>query len=161
FDEPAQAASFFDWVEVGALKVFDQAEHELLVIAGVAAYDRGYRVETGEPRRAPPALAGDELVTVGQPPHEKRLQHAVKPDRLRALVRAAGRGPPAASRRRREREHHRPPRGRPTRGWPLRQIASAARRRSPPPDGGPRRPPRAPTADDGALRARSTPPGWV
>src|SRR5437879_5353645 len=83
----AQPASRrIDCVEVGALKVFDQAEHELLVIARVAAHDRGHRVESGEPRRAPSPFTGDQLVAVGQAPHEKGLEDAVEADGLRELA---------------------------------------------------------------------------
>jgi len=69
-DQPAQAARLFDRVEVGALQVFDEAEHELSIVAGVAAHHRRHRLKTGEPRGAPPALAGDQLISVRQGSHE-------------------------------------------------------------------------------------------
>src|SRR5438552_5546311 len=79
-DEPAQAASFLDRIEVGALQVLDQAEDELLVVSRFSADHRRHTLEAGEPRRAPPSLARDQLITVGEAPDEKRLQHAVETD---------------------------------------------------------------------------------
>src|SRR5438477_9703237 len=75
-----EATRFLDGVEVGALQVFDQPEHELGIVAGVAAYDGGYRLQAGEPGRAPPAFACDELVTVTDSPHEQRLEDTVEPN---------------------------------------------------------------------------------
>src|SRR5439155_16372693 len=37
FDQASQAACLLDRIEVGALQVFDQAEHQLLVVTGVTA----------------------------------------------------------------------------------------------------------------------------
>src|SRR5450756_2792001 len=85
-----QAARLFNGVEVGALQVLDESEHELLVVAGVAAHDRGDRGQAREPRGAPPALAGDELEAVGQLSHEQRLEHAVKSDRFGELAQRFG-----------------------------------------------------------------------
>jgi hypothetical protein len=80
--EPFEAAGFFDGIEVRALKVLDQAQHELRIAAGVMAHNSGYRLEAGKPCRTPSPLAGDELVAVDRPENEERLQHAVLPDRL-------------------------------------------------------------------------------
>jgi len=79
-DEPAQAASFFDGVEVGALQVLDQAQDELLVVPCFSAYHRRHGLEAGKPRRPPASLSRDQLVAVGESPHEQRLQDAVEPD---------------------------------------------------------------------------------
>ncbi len=80
FGQAAKAARFFYGVEVGALQVLDESEHELLVVAGVAAHDGGHGGQTGKPGCAPPAFTGDQLVAVGQLSHEERLKHAVQPD---------------------------------------------------------------------------------
>src|SRR6266568_1783993 len=79
-DEPAQATSFLDRVQVGALQVLDQAQDELLVISGLGADNRRHGLEAGEPRRTPASLARDQLVTVGESPDEQRLQDTVEPD---------------------------------------------------------------------------------
>src|SRR5260370_8659179 len=80
--EPFEAARFFDGVEVCALKVLDQAQHELRIVAGVMAHNSGYRLKAGKPCRTPSPLAGDELLPVDGPENEERLQHPVLPDPL-------------------------------------------------------------------------------
>src|SRR3989441_7901007 len=92
-DQPAQSARLFHRVEVGALQVFDETEHQLPIVAGVAAHHRGHRLETGEPRGTPPALAGDQLISVGQWPDEQRLEDAVQANRLRQLAERLRGGP--------------------------------------------------------------------
>src|SRR5437764_12979890 len=77
FNEAAQTASLFDRVEVGALQVLDKAEHELRVIACVAAYNRGDGGEPREPRGSPPPFARDALIPVRDRPHEHRLQDSM------------------------------------------------------------------------------------
>src|SRR5262245_22205075 len=89
-DEASQPAGLLDRVEVGALQVLDEAEHKLLVVARLAADDRRHGVKTREPRRAPAALAGDELVAIGQPAYEQRLEHAVQSDRFGELAQRFG-----------------------------------------------------------------------
>ena len=86
FNEAAQPASLLDRVEIGALQVLDKAEHELRVIACVAAYNRGHGGEPREPRGSPPAFAGDELVPVRERPHEQRLQDSMLAYRLGQLA---------------------------------------------------------------------------
>jgi hypothetical protein len=86
FDQPAQTVRFFDGVEVGALQVFDEAEHELFIVPSVAAHDRGHSGETCEARGSPTALTRDELITVGVFADEQRLQDAVQPDGFRELA---------------------------------------------------------------------------
>src|SRR6202171_5644847 len=90
FGQAAQAPRLFDWIEVGTLQVFDQAEDELFVVACVAANDCRHRVEAGEFCRAPPALTGDQLVAVVQPADEQRLEHPVQADRFGELTKGLG-----------------------------------------------------------------------
>ena len=86
FDEPVQTARLLNGIEVGALQVLDEAEHELLVAAGFGADDRRHAGEAGHARGAPAAFAGDELVALEVPADEQRLQHAVLTNRLRELA---------------------------------------------------------------------------
>ncbi len=69
-----------DGIEVRALQVFDQTEHELLIASGLAAHDSRHGVEPRQARRSPAAFAGDQLVSVGQAADEQWLQHAVHAD---------------------------------------------------------------------------------
>src|SRR3979411_1406431 len=84
--QSTRAARLFDWIEIRALQVFDQTEHELLVVPGGGAYGGGDCRQPGEPGCPPPSLTGDELVAVGQLSHEQRLEDAVKPDGIRQLA---------------------------------------------------------------------------
>ena len=90
FDQASQAACLLDRIEVGALQVFDEAKHQLLVVAGVTAHDRGHLVEPGQARGTPAAFAGDELEPIRELAHEQRLQHPVQPDRLGELAERLG-----------------------------------------------------------------------
>ena len=90
FDEAPQPARLLDGVEVGALQVLDQAEDQLLVVAGVAAHDGGHGPQPGQTRGAPPALAGDQLISVAQGSHQQGLQHAVHADGFRQLAKRLG-----------------------------------------------------------------------
>src|SRR5690349_1538034 len=90
FDQPAQAACFFDGIEVGALQVLDEAEHQLLVAARFRPDHGGDRIEAGEPRRAPASLAGDQFEAVRELAYEQRLKDSVKTDRLRQLTERLG-----------------------------------------------------------------------
>src|SRR5205809_1463905 len=47
--QASQAARLLDGIEVRALEVFDEAEDQLLVVARLAAYDRGHLAETRKP----------------------------------------------------------------------------------------------------------------
>ena len=89
-DERGARARLLDGVEVLAGHVLDERGLERLgVVAG--AHDGGDRLELGEPRRAPAALAGHQLVrAAGDRPHEHGLQHA-------ALAQRAGERSSAAS----------------------------------------------------------------
>src|SRR5437868_15109192 len=89
-DEAPQSARFFDRVEVGALQVLDEPQHELLVVPRFGADNRRHRVEPGQPGSAPAALARDQLVTVGKAPDEQRLQNTVKADGFRELTQRLG-----------------------------------------------------------------------
>ncbi len=60
-DQLAIARRLFDGVEVGALHVLDDGELEDLLVVELAHDDR-HRVQPGLLRRAPAALAGDDLV---------------------------------------------------------------------------------------------------
>jgi hypothetical protein len=55
-----------------------------------SAHHGGHGLQAGEPRRAPAPLAGDQLITVRQGPHEQRLQHAVESNRFRELTERFG-----------------------------------------------------------------------
>ena len=50
------------------------------------SHDDRHATETGVLRRAPAAFAGDDLVGLADAPHDDRLDHAVRPDRLRELL---------------------------------------------------------------------------
>ena len=89
-DQAAKAACLFDRVEVGALQVFDQAEHQLLVVARVTADDGGDRLQAGQPCGSPSALARDQLIAIRERPDEQRLQHTMEPDRFGQLAKRLG-----------------------------------------------------------------------
>src|SRR6266513_2359059 len=73
FGEPLQTARLLDGIEVGALQVLDEAEHELLIAARVGADHGRHAGEASHARGPPPALAGDELVAVEMPADEQWL----------------------------------------------------------------------------------------
>src|SRR6516225_4967690 len=90
FDELSQTAGLLDGIQVGALKVFDQAEHQLFVAARVAAHDRRYSIKACDTCRAPAPLARDQLVAVREPSHQQRLKYSMQPDRLGELTQGLG-----------------------------------------------------------------------
>ena len=89
-DQSPKAARLLDRVEVCSLQVFDETEHELLVVARIAADDGGHAAQSGKTGRAPAALTGDELVAVGEWAYQQRLQDSVQPDRLGELAERFG-----------------------------------------------------------------------
>src|SRR5256885_9789042 len=84
-DQASQAPRLLDRIEVRPLEVFDEAEDQLLVVARLAAHDRGHLPQTCKARGTPTPLAGDELESVCELAHQDGLEHAVQPDRFAAL----------------------------------------------------------------------------
>jgi hypothetical protein len=78
--EAGEATGFFYGVQISALQVLDKAEDELFVVAGVAPHDGGHGREARQARGSPPALSGDELVAVCEPPHEQWLKDPMQAD---------------------------------------------------------------------------------
>jgi hypothetical protein len=78
--EPAEAAGFFDGVEVSALQVLDEAQDELFVVAGIAAHHCGHGCEAGQARGSPPALSRDELIAVSEPADQQWLEDPMQAD---------------------------------------------------------------------------------
>ena len=75
------ALGFFDWVEIGALQVFDQRKFENFQV--VSCPDNGrHRGKTEFLRGAPPALAGDQFKSRAHLADDQRLNNAVLPNRL-------------------------------------------------------------------------------
>src|SRR5437773_4089941 len=89
-DQASQAPRPLDGIEVRPLEVFDEAEDQLLVVARLAAHDRGHLAQTREARGPPTPLAGDELESVRELAHQDGLQHAVQPDRFGELAQRFG-----------------------------------------------------------------------
>ena len=83
--EAAIGVRFFDRIQILALDVLDERRGQQLVVGNVADDDR-HLEEAGALRRAPAALAGDDLVAVLRLAHDDRLDHAVRPDRAGQLV---------------------------------------------------------------------------
>ena len=84
--ERGAGARLLDDVEVLPRHVLDQRELEGIGVVAVA-HDGRDRVEAGELRRPPPALAGDQLVgAAGDRPHEHRLQDTAGRQRLREAL---------------------------------------------------------------------------
>src|SRR5258708_36047512 len=78
------ALRLFHRVEIFALHVFDDRDLERVGVADVDRHDR-HLVQAGELRRAPAALAGDDLKAVLHTldgPYYDRLDHAVLPNRV-------------------------------------------------------------------------------
>ena len=85
-DQRRACARGLDRVQVLARHVLDQRELEPLALLG-RAHERRDPLEAGELRRAQAALAGDQLVAAArQRPHEHRLEHAARADRLGELA---------------------------------------------------------------------------
>src|SRR2546428_81394 len=63
---------------------------ERRIVAAAGRDARRHRAEAGEPRRAPPSLAGDQLITVCTATHEQWLQDPVLSYRLRELAQRLG-----------------------------------------------------------------------
>src|SRR5436190_266423 len=81
-DQDGVRTGLLDRRELLARNVLDQAQQQRVAVVGVAN-DGGDRLATGFPRRAPAALAGDDLVAAGGArPHEQRLDHTLAADRL-------------------------------------------------------------------------------
>src|SRR5207249_11042627 len=89
-DQASQAPWLLDGIEVRPLEIFDDAEDQLLVVARLAAHDRGHLAQTRKARGTPTPLAGDELESVGELAHQDGLQHAVQPDRFGELAQRLG-----------------------------------------------------------------------
>ena len=111
-DELAVARRLLDGVEVGALHVLDDGELEHLAV-GELAHDDRHRVQPGHLRRAPAALAGDDLVVLACAGSGRTMIGCTSPcaDRVRQLgelllaescawVEPAGAGRDASSTRR-------------------------------------------------------------
>ncbi len=78
------ALRLFHTVEVFALHVFDDRDLERVAVADIDRHDR-HLVQADDLRRAPAALAGDDLETVLRAldrTHHDRLDHPVLPDRV-------------------------------------------------------------------------------
>ena len=94
-DEGRAGARLLDRVEVLAGHVLDEGELERRRVVALA-HERGDALQPGEPRGAPAALAGDELVRpAGERADEDGLEDAVRRDRVgerleRRLVEARG-----------------------------------------------------------------------
>src|SRR4030095_4348273 len=72
---------FFDWVEIGALQIFDQRKFEDFQVVSCA--DNGWhRGKTEFLRGAPPALAGDQFKSRADLADNERLNNAVLPNRV-------------------------------------------------------------------------------
>ena len=81
-DELLIGRGFFERVQLLALDVLDDRLLEHRRVVG-GAHDRGDRLEPDPARRAPAALARDQLEAVAAGAHEDRLEHADLADRLR------------------------------------------------------------------------------
>src|ERR1700722_10290387 len=102
--QPAVAFCLFERGQVLALDILNERNLEGLTVVELANDDRDL-VKLGELRRAPAALAGDDLVGAGvvrMATHQDRLQYAFVADRLgeslqRGLVEVAARLEPAGA----------------------------------------------------------------
>src|SRR5262245_58780004 len=75
------ALGFFDWVEIGALQVFDQRKFEDLQIV-CSSDDSRHRGKTELLRSAPPTLACDQFKSRAGLANNERLNNSVLPNRL-------------------------------------------------------------------------------
>src|ERR1051326_2035285 len=79
--QPRVALSFFDWVEIGALQIFDQRKFEDFQV--VSGSDNGWNGDkTKFLRGAPPSLAGDQFKSRADLAYDERLNNAVLPNRF-------------------------------------------------------------------------------
>ena len=93
--EEADARRLFNRVQVLPLQVLDQAEDQPSCLVRLIAHQRRHPLQPRQARRAPATLSRQQLVTVGQPAHEHRLQQPVQPDRVGQLPeRLRMEGPP-------------------------------------------------------------------
>ena len=129
-DERGAGARLLDGVEVLARHVLDERRLERLGVVALA-HERRDRLEAGDLRGAPAALAGDELVrAAGDRPHEHRLQHAALAQRAgERLERGVVERPPRLPGVRRDEldgEHRAGPRARAPRPPETARIAAEA-----------------------------------
>ena len=81
-DQLLVGRGFLERIELLALDVLDDRLLEHRGIVG-RTHDRGDRLQPDPARRAPAALAGDQLEPVAARAHEHRLEHTDFADRLR------------------------------------------------------------------------------
>ncbi len=87
-DETLIALGLLERVQILALHILDEREFERVAVAHFAQQHRHF-VQLGALRRAPAPLAGEDLEFAGAArvrAHQKRLQHALRRDRLRQRV---------------------------------------------------------------------------
>ena len=72
-----EASRLFDRVQIGALEVLDQAQHEAGLFGQVTANDGRDPRQPGQARCSPAALARDQLVALRGSPDQHWLQHAL------------------------------------------------------------------------------------
>jgi hypothetical protein len=87
-DQRLVGFGFLDWIQIGALDVFDDRDLEHFAIVH-RTHDCRNCCQPRAARSAPAAFAGDDLEHVGVGrigPHQDRLQHALGADRLRQLL---------------------------------------------------------------------------
>ena len=81
-EQAAIGLRLLDRVEILALDILEQGDFERLGVAEIAD-DRRNFVQARLLRRAPAALAGDDLEAMAVRTHDDRLDHAARGDRLR------------------------------------------------------------------------------
>ena len=84
-DELPERRRFLERIQVNPLQVLDQCIAQHLIVARLPN-DRGDTHETGHRARAPPPLAGNELVPFFDRTHDDRLQQSNRTDRRRELA---------------------------------------------------------------------------
>ena len=83
-DQPPVRLRFFDRIQVVALDVLDERDLQQMIVVDLA-HDDGDLEQARALRRAPAALAGDDLEAALDAADEQRLNHAVRANRLREL----------------------------------------------------------------------------
>ncbi len=83
--KPAIGLRFFNRIQILTLNVLDQRGGEQAIVRNVA-YDDRHLEQSRALRRAPAALAGDDLVAVVGLAHDDGLNDAVGSDRSREIV---------------------------------------------------------------------------